>query len=250
MSCILYNLYVHDLPKSKARKFLYADDKAYAFQAKNFRRISNTLTNDLRPYSEYCRHWRLLPSAAKTVVSCFHLDNGLACASPLDVKLDDQPLRYDPEPKYLGVTLDRSLTFKKHLTNVSAKLSTRNNIIQKLANTSWGADAQCLRISAQGLVYSSGEYCAPAWMNSTHTKKVDTQLNRTMRIVSGTMKSTPLTWLPALCGILPPDIRRKSALLREYRKITNNEDLPVYADIMNPPGKRLKSRRPPLELVR
>ena len=71
LSCILYNLYVHDLPKSKARKFLYADDKAYAFQAKKFEKRSTTLTDELRPYSEFCRHWRVQPSISKTVVSSF-----------------------------------------------------------------------------------------------------------------------------------------------------------------------------------
>ena len=53
LSCLIFNLYTHDLPKSKSRKFLYAGDKANAFQARSFHRISTTLTKDLKPFSEY-----------------------------------------------------------------------------------------------------------------------------------------------------------------------------------------------------
>jgi hypothetical protein len=41
-------------------------------------------------------------------------------------------------PKYLGIKLDRALNFKQHLEDVKNKLKTRNNIISKLAGTSWG----------------------------------------------------------------------------------------------------------------
>ena len=76
LACTLFNLYIHDLPGSAARKFIYADDKAYAYQARSLRTISRVLTRDLKSYTEYCRHWRLVPSESKTVTCSFHLDNG------------------------------------------------------------------------------------------------------------------------------------------------------------------------------
>ena len=58
-----------------------------------------------------------------------------------------------------------------------------------LCGTSWGLSASTLRNSALGLVYSAAEYCFLVWINSRHTKKVDEELNNTMRIISGTLKS-------------------------------------------------------------
>ena len=156
--------------------------------------------------------------------------------------LNGNTLKHESSVKYLGVTLDRTLTYKKYLSNVSAKLSTRNNLIQKLAHTTWGADAQCLRTSSLALVFSTAEYCCSTWLNSAHVHKIDVQLNRTMRIISGTVSSTPKNWLPALCNIIPPDIRRKSALLREYRKATQDPRLPLHNDLKNHIRNRLKSR--------
>lgn len=137
---------------------------------------------------------------SKTEVSCFHLNSKLA-KTKLEVFFNNVQLNHNPTPKYLGVTLDRTLTFKKHLTNTAAKLKTRNNIVQKLASTTWGATAKTLRSAALGLVYSAAEYCAPVWLNSAHTNKIDCQLNASMRIISGTISSTPTRFLPVLSSI-------------------------------------------------
>jgi len=39
------------------------------------------------------------------------------------------------------------------------------------------------------LAYSTAEYCAPIWDRSARFKKVDTELNKTMRIISETLKN-------------------------------------------------------------
>lgn len=249
LSCLLFNLYIHDLPKTKSRKFLYADDMAFTYQARKFQPIEKALNKDLVDVADYCRKWRLLPSPSKTVVTCFHLNHRDA-GRALNVVLDGHQLTHDFEPKYLGITLDRTLTFKTHLTDTAAKLRVRNNLIQKLSHTSWGASASCLRTSALALVFSSAEYCCSVWINSAHATKVDVQLNSTLRMISGTVRSTPTLWLPALCDILPAEIRRKKALLREYQKIQSNERLPLHRDLQVPFVHRLKSRNPPLVLAK
>lgn len=160
--------------------------------------------------------------------------------------MNNKSLPYQSHPKYLGVTLDRTLSFKKHLEITAQKISTRNNIIQRLCSTSWGASASTLRTSALSLVYSAAEYCAPVWMNSAHTKKVDTQLNIAMRTVSGCIKTTPIYWLPTLSHISPPTLRRQDALMKEYEKIMNNPQLPIHKDIPDLAKNRLRSRRPPM----
>lgn len=236
---LLFNLYIHDLPASQARKFLYADDSAYAIQGKTAAQIEEPLSSDMANLTEYCQNWRLNPSVTKTETSFFHLDNRQANAQ-LQVTMDGRVLNFNPTPKYLGVTLDRTLTYKQHLTKLRGKLNSRNNI------TSWGADAKTLKTSAMALVYSTSEYCCSSWLNSHHTTKVDTALNATMRLVSGTVKSTPREWLPALTTIAPSHLRRENALLKEYDKITSSPDTPLFNDLQNPFHTRLKSRKPPL----
>lgn len=83
-------------------------------------------------------------------------------------------------PRYLGVNFDRTLTFKQQLEAFKYKWKTQNNIISKLAGTSWRCKANTLRNLALALVYSTAEYCAPAWSRSAHCKKIDTQMNHTI----------------------------------------------------------------------
>ena len=47
-------------------------------------------------------------------------------------------LRHEPNPIYLGVTMDRSLTFHAHLKKSAAKLANGNNLLSLLAGSLWG----------------------------------------------------------------------------------------------------------------
>ena len=125
--------------------------------------------------------------------------------------MDGNTLRHDPHPVYLGVTVDRTLGFGKHLCKISSKLKSRNNLFSKLASSTWGAEANTLRTSALALCYSVAEYCAPVWNRSPHTNVVDTQLNASMRIITGSVPSCPLPWLPVFSNIQPPYLRRKAS---------------------------------------
>jgi len=57
-----------------------------------------------------------------------------------------------PYPVYLGVTLDQMLSYRE-------QLNSKNDLIAKLAGTSWGASASTLCTSALALCYSVTEYC-------------------------------------------------------------------------------------------
>lgn len=80
----------------------------------------------MKSLNNYFREKRLKPNPSKTKICIFSY------------------------PKYLGVTLG-SLTLKAHLD--------KTVIVQKIAATNWGADAQTLRTASTALIYSFAEYC-------------------------------------------------------------------------------------------
>ena len=81
-----------------------------------------------------------------------------------------QKIRHDPNPVYLRITLDRSLTFRDHLRKTAAKAGTHNNLLSMLAGSSWGAFAPTFRTSALALCYSVAEYCTPVWFGQDLSK--------------------------------------------------------------------------------
>lgn len=161
----LFNLYIHDLPITSRFKFQYADDIALAYQYKDMDAGNEILTNDLKIMSNYFYKWRLNPNPSKTEVCVFHIYNKQA-GHELQVQFNSTTIKHNPSSKYLGVNLDRSLTFKKHLKNLQKKMRSRINLLHKLAETGWSSDAHTLRITSLALVYSTAKYCSGVWLNS------------------------------------------------------------------------------------
>ena len=141
---------------------------------------------------------------------------------------------------YLGVTLDRTLSYKEHTRKTREKVATRNNLLNKLANSSWGANPQTIRTTALALCYSTAEYCAPVWGRSCHAKTVDPELNNACRKITGTLRPTPLPALYRLAGIAPPEIRREAKTKNHKAKQETNNRHPLYGH--GAPRGRLKSR--------
>lgn len=130
----------------------------------------------------------------------------------LNLSIEGESIKHNFCPRYLGVDLNRSLTFKTFLEKELLKIKTRNNIIQSRAGTN------TLRTADFRLVWPTAEYCSPSWLNSVHSSKINVQLNNTMRIISGTLKCTPLQWMPVLCNIAPHHIKRQKALTNVVSK--------------------------------
>ena len=65
-----------------------------------------------------------------------------------------------------------------------------------------------------------------------------------MRLVSGTLRSTALPWLPVLANTEPPALCRKAATDKLVEKIIAHDNWPIHSDITNPPRSCLPSRKP------
>ena len=156
---LLFNLYTHDLPPTISKKYVYADDPALKSSHKDFPDLERDLSQDVDTLRIYFTNWRLKLNTGKTVSSVFHLANRKADYE-LNVTTRGERLRFERNPVYLGITLDRTLYFNQHLTNVSAKVTKRCNLLKSLAGNRWGADFTTLRTTALALCYSAAEYCS------------------------------------------------------------------------------------------
>ena len=232
-----------DMPTTISNKFAYADDLALATQGTDLTDISDTLLKDLDAMATYFSYWYLCLNPAKTTVTAFHLNNHMADAC-LNVTALGIPVRNEDHPVYLRVTLDRSLTYRQHITKLATKAKSRVNIINKLTGTSWGSKATILCTSSLALMYSAAEYCSPTWSQSSHVKKIDTILNATIRTITGILRPTPLLWLPVLSNTTPPSICRQNRALRQLLQCVNNQNFPIHKDLSDIPKTRLKSCKP------
>ncbi|KAL4113930.1 hypothetical protein QTP88_017480 [Uroleucon formosanum] len=165
----------------------------------------------------------------------------------LVVEWEDVELTHCSTPTYLGVTLDRALTYKTHCEKTSKKINIRNGLIRKLTGLAWGAQPHALRVSPMALCYSVGEYACPVWRSSTHAKKIDIALNTTCRLITGCLRNTPMNKVYLLAGIPPPPVQRLISSKIERGKQKRDTRRPMYGQ--NDPTSRLKSRKSFLKIT-
>ena len=155
LSPVLFNIYTNDQPIHKdTRSFIYADDLCIATQDASFEKTESAL------------------SADKTQTCVFHLRNRKANRQ-LNISWCGKKLEHTPSPIYLGVTLDRTLSYSTHIAKVKAKTAARNNVLRKLANSKWGTHPSTIKTTALALCYSTAEYACPVWERLAHAHKVD-----------------------------------------------------------------------------
>ena len=73
------------------------------------------------------------------------------------------PLSQDNEATYLGVTFDKRLTWKSHISKAKAKARHKIAILCKLAGTTWGASEKILKTVYQGTVRPHLKYGSTTW---------------------------------------------------------------------------------------
>ena len=122
--------------------------------------VEEVLTTNMILITEYLSAWRLKLSLPKTTATLFHLNNRKSKCQ-LSVYLDGTPFSHNPSPMYLGVKLDRQLTYKQRTDALCVKLTSRNDLLRCLPVSSWGASTNTLRTNALALVYSTAHHATP-----------------------------------------------------------------------------------------
>jgi len=119
------------------------------------------LSDDKATVGEYLWTWKLKLSTTKTMSAAFHLNNKEAKRP--NVNYSNEILPFCPEPitPRSRLTLDRSLTYRRHREPLRKKLTSRVALWRWLACSGWGAGATTLRTATLALVNSTAECCAP-----------------------------------------------------------------------------------------
>ena len=241
LSPTLFNIYTNDQPiLDGMRSFIYADDLCVTAQYPTFQEVEQQIEEALGELTHYYRSNSLRANPDKTQVTAFHLRNREAKRS-LQVSWNGVDLENTDTPKYLGVTLDRTLSYKTHIHNTKMKVATRNNLLKKLANSRWGTNARTIRTTALALCYSTAEYAAPVWERSAYAHLLNPELNQACRAITGCLRPTNVENLYLLAGIAPPEIRRSVCARVERTKQVERETHSLFGH--TPARRRLKSRR-------
>lgn len=108
---------------------------------------------------------------------------------------------------YLGMTIDNSLIFAKHIQKLKTSCIKTLQLFWKLANSKWGSDSPTLKQLYIMLLKPKIEYGLEAYAAAapSHLTKVNTMENSALRIATGAFKSSPISSLHVLTATIPQE---------------------------------------------
>ena len=160
LSPLLFLIYVNDLPtphhKQNSLSQFAGDTAQWAFSL-NIHIAANLLQQDLLKLAMWCAKWSIKLNPEKTKVIIF-TRSVLARKTELNLKLYGDTPKIYPQVKFLGITFDSQLTFKKHFEEILDRCNTRYYRLRLLANKKWGPSPSTLIQIYNQCVWPSFEY--------------------------------------------------------------------------------------------
>ena len=160
---LLFIIYINDINKCHSSpSSLYADDSTLIIQGTSKEQLQDKANEQLAGIRRWLNANKVCLNLSKT--SYMVVTNKPSIyQSEFDIKIDNQPINRTTSAKVLGVILDDRLSFKKHVENVTIKVSKFLYILYKLRNHFPTNVAINLYYS---LVYPHLLYCITAWGNT------------------------------------------------------------------------------------
>ena len=226
---LLFLLYINNLASSlnhDAVLALFADDVSILTTARKNEDAEAAAQSVVNYVLIWSQVWKLNLNADKSEVCPFSTWSNDSSWKP-NVFIGTQKIRVNVTPRLLGVILDRSLTFNPHLKKLTSLLSSSIRIIRATAHTSWGWRCLTLKMAFHALIRSKLDYTAPAWqpwLSATNLSSLDRLQNRSLRLITGQLVSTPLEALRLEVGVQSYQTCSNRLILKASEKAMRSSD--------------------------
>jgi hypothetical protein len=151
--------------------------------------------------------------------------------------------------RFLGVWLDRKLRWRAHLKQINKKLATQQLALSKLAKSTWGCSLIRAREIYTKVIRSAIAYGAAAWHLPTTdkqqgiVKKLHAAQSKSLRIVAGAYKATPVRSLETETAVPPLDLYLNKRLADFETRLHESGRAVQIRDACVAIASRLRSRR-------
>ena len=218
---------------------LHADDLASWTKAVQVTTTAIRMPEAMNLISDWAKEWLVLINRTMTEATCVSLSPK---REEFILQISGQEIHEQDTPTYLGVKLDRKLTWSPHISTMHSKAL----MVKKLAGTKWEANMKILTQVYTATVRPHMEYASSAWSSAAKTnldQLIKTQ-NAGLRKITGGMKTTPISELERTTGLLSLGERREEKLLCQSEKMKRLPSHPLHSKFEAPTKNRLKRQSP------
>lgn len=214
--------------------FQFVDDVAIYCRGSDTAVIGRSLQEAIKRLHETAKSigMRFSPEKSK----CLHFSRKRNTPEPPALTLNGAPLPYVPSYRFLGIILDKRLTWREHIEHLRERCFTRLNLLKVLSGTKWGADrctllrvykaAICAKLDYGSFIYASA--LTPV------LTRLDTVHHAGLRLATGAFRTSPVLSLCAESGVPPLLFRRHKLSVGYASKVYLNPNNPAYPYVFQP----------------
>ena len=197
---LLFLVYINDITNtSKTLKFiLFADDTNIFYSHENLEILFNTLNTEIDKVSQWFICNKLSLNISKTNFIRFKPTASQNNYNRYNINIDGLSLTELRSTKFLGITIDSSLTWNDHIHNIHTSVSRTIGILYRLKNF---ISQNSLVILYNALILPYITYCNIVWGNCGSTK-INPILNlqkRAVRLITSSQYLSPSN--PLFCRL-------------------------------------------------
>ena len=212
----LFNIHIDGILNAcqKSKGSLYADDTELYATSKDINIAEQCVNEDLKHIDSW-----------KTEVMVIGSRYSVANARDLHVKLNGEILKQSDHFRYLGVDIDSCLKWKKHVSNLSARMYPKLKILNRIS--AFLGCKTLLRIYKQTILPAL-DYGCMVWAEcgKGNSQRLERLQNQAMRIILSANRKTCTQVMRTKLGLLSLNSRRRFLRLQLVYKIIHNIDCP------------------------
>lgn len=227
-SPLLWSLVVDELLTRLTNQGLtcigYADDIVIIAKGKFEGTLYDLIQKGLSTTEEWCTSVGLSINSAKTIIVPFTRRRKIQLTR--EIHLSGEIVNQANEVKYLGVTLDSKLLWKKHLEAIINKATKAIMVCRNLAGKNWGCTPKILRWMYIMMVKPIITYGAAVWYGIAEQSTTRRALDKLQRLASvcitGAMRTCPTAALNVILDLTPLHLSVKGAAERAMFRLARN----------------------------
>lgn len=204
---LLYGLYMSDITCPEFCELaLYADDTALYSTARFAGTAITKLTAGLHCLLQYFQKWKIKINCAKTQAIYFAYRRGGTQIQPsTKVRADGCDIEWADEVKYLGLTIDRRLTFAGNTTRALERAMRAYHALYPLIRRGSWLSVDNKNVIYKGVLMPIVLYASPVWkdMARTHYGRLQRFQNGILRTIYGLGRNYPTIRLHAESDYMP-----------------------------------------------
>lgn len=226
---LLFLIYINDLPNCKleAKPRLYADDSNLTYSAKNIKEVQTMINEDLKEVHTWLKANKLTLNISKTKYMLMATRQKLSSipSEPTIMVNSEKILRVD-KYKCLGVTLDETLSWDKHIEEIFKKVSKGLGALKRIRPY---VPQSTLVTVYNTLILPYFDYCSTVWgcIGKCLGDRLQKLQNRAARIITRSTYEDRSTDILQKLGWNTLEQRREKQLATTVYKVINNHT-PLY----------------------